>query len=148
MFLNVDLLRMLDRRKTIATSLELQNHRKNFIKYLCIGGLAGLAASLLGTGGGIFIVPLLIATANYSTKDAVQTAIPVMVATSFFSLFAEVFRFTLPFHIAIPTIIGTVVGGFLGGIALQYVRPHIILRVNYVISFVLGFTMLVKAFTL
>lgn len=144
MFLNVDLLRLCDFDTLSSKSLSKEEHKRNFFKYVVIGTMSGLMASLLGIGGGIILVTLLILMCGFSIKHAVKNAVAIMLITSFASLLSEAFHNSLPFAIGLPSAIGAVIGGFLGTIALKYVQSSLIKKTNYIISFGLGLSMIFK----
>ncbi len=147
MFLNVDLLKI----STNLAAMDLMpllpsedDNKRYFIHYILIGIVSGLMASLLGIGGGILIVTMLTVMAKFTIKNAVKTAVVVMVATTFFSLCADLVQNNLPYEIGIPAAIGAVIGSFFGTIALSYVENSVIRKINYVLSFDLGLLMMVQ----
>ena len=149
MFLNVDLLRIAGKivkanqsSSDKALSLSIKDNKQYFVHFIFIGAVSGLMASLLGVGGGILIVTMLAVMANFTIKDAVKSSGAIMVVTTFFSLSADFAQNTLPYDIGVPAAIGAVIGGFLGTIALNYVGAGIIRKLNYIISFSLGFFMI------
>ncbi len=145
MFLNIDLIRIVTKRSTQNNAeFTEKNRKKYFIRFITIGSLSGLMASLLGIGGGLLIVSLLIILGNFSIKEAVKTSVIVMVFTTFFSLLVDIFQNTLPLSIGFPCAIGAIIGGFLGTIALKYISASTVPKLNYFISFILGFVMLSK----
>ncbi len=144
MFLNVDLLKLSNKDAVITSEFSKTHHKEHFFHYMLIGMLSGLMASLLGIGGGIIIVTLLIVLCKFGIKDAVKTTVSIMTVTSLSSLTSEFFVSDLPYEIGLPSSIGAVLGGFLGTIALQYVHPGTIKKTNYVISFGLGVSMIIK----
>ena len=149
MFLNVDLLRIAGsivhiNNTSSSASYSVKDNKKYLMQFLFIGAISGLMASLLGIGGGIVIVTLLMVMTNFTLKEAIKSSVIVMVATTFFSLSVDIIGNTLPYDLGIPTAIGAIVGGFLGVIALNYVQNTTIRKINYVISFSLGFLMIFK----
>jgi len=144
MFLNVDLLRLCENESVISAEFSEDHHKRYFFHYVIIGALSGLMASLLGIGGGIIIVTLMILLCKFGIKEAVKSTVAIMTITSFSSLLSEYFNSELPYQIGIPSSAGAVIGGFLGTIALQYVNPGFIKKTNYVISFGLGVSMIIK----
>ncbi|WP_367607531.1 sulfite exporter TauE/SafE family protein [Legionella sp. W05-934-2] len=145
MFLNVDLLRIAEKNADAhIESADEDSHKKNLPYYILIGILSGLMASLLGIGGGLLIVTLLMVLTNISVKDSVKISIIVMIETTFSSLLVDLINNNLPWGIGIPLALGAVMGGFLGTIALTYVSNHVIRNTNYVVSYGLGFLVLIK----
>lgn len=146
MFLNVDLLNLcnFDSGSSAPITITAEQHKKNFLKYLLIGIMSGLMASLLGIGGGLILVTVFILWCGHSIKDAVKNSVAVMVLTTSSSLLSELLHNALPWHIGVPSALGAITGGFLGTIALKYVTNRVIKKTNYVISVSLGLIMIVK----
>lgn len=144
MFFNVDLIRLLNNKHSILVDINYIDHKKNFFRYIVIGALSGLMASMLGIGGGIVIVSLLCLWASYDSKSAVRISVIIMTVTTFASLCFDAYFGELPFDIGIPTALGAVIGSFLGTIALKYISPDIIRKTNYFISYLLGVSMLIQ----
>ena len=144
MFLNVDLLKIANKMTAInkSSSTDSIKYKQYFPQLIFIGIISGLMASLLGIGGGILIVTLLVVLTNFTLKDAVKCSAAIMVEATFFSLCADIIQNTLPYAVGVPSAIGAVVGSFLGSIALSYVENDIIRKLNYIISFGLGFLMI------
>ena len=63
-----------------------ENGVKQRTKYLVIGSLAGIANGLFGSGGGLFLVPLLTAWTGMDQKRAFATSVAVVVPLSLVSL--------------------------------------------------------------
>lgn len=145
LFLNVDLLRRKKYLKNLLPGPSKPEGKKYYPHYLFIGSITGLASSLLGIGGGIIIVPLLIGLAHYPAKKAVSVAVAIMVITPFFAILPHVFQQGLPYGIGFASAAGAILGGFFGTLALKYVKPDLIIKTNYTVSFILGFLMLFQA---
>ncbi len=88
-------------------------------KYATIGAAAGLANGLFGSGGGLFLVPLLIGWTGMPQKHAFATSVAIIVPLSAVSLVVVALRGGLDFAIAWPYLIGGAVGGILSGLLFQ-----------------------------
>ena len=144
MFVNVDFLGLMHKRTTQKSKIKLKE-TSFFLPYVFIGALAGSGASLLGIGGGIFVVTLLVIFCRYDIKDAVRTSIIIMTISSFVSLLAAFASGQkLPFGIGITISLGAVASSFVGVKLLRYINPETIRRCNYFISLLLGVTMLLQ----
>lgn len=87
-------------------------------RYSAAGGLAGLANGLFGSGGGLFLVPLLTRWAGLPEKKAFATSVGVILPLSAVSAAVYLFRGTLELGPAWPYILGGAIGGLLSGRAL------------------------------
>ncbi len=88
-------------------------------KYATIGALAGLANGLFGSGGGLFLVPLLIGWTGMPQKHAFATSVAIIVPLSAVSLAVVAFRGGLDLVTAWPYLIGGAAGGVLSGVLFQ-----------------------------
>ena len=85
---------------------------KRNLRYLIVGGLAGVANGLFGAGGGLFLVPLLIQWIGLEEKRAFATSVAIILPLSVtsYALFCikggDVWVDSLPY----------LVGGILGGL--------------------------------
>ncbi len=144
MFINIDLIRINASHKLQSVVITKKHHKQHFMQYILIGVSSGLMASLLGIGGGLLIVSFMAVWADFGIKQSVKTSAVIMTVTSLSTLIASSFNDPLPYQIGGPAAIGAILGGFLGCIALQYVKPRTITKSNYLISFLLGLTMLIE----
>lgn len=101
---------------------------KPTVKYLVIGALAGVANGLFGSGGGLFLVPLLTSWTGMKQKHAFATSIAIIVPLSFVSLIVFWMRGGLDFNVAWPYLIGGAVGGVLSGIFFKNVSATFLRR--------------------
>ncbi len=79
-----------------------------------IGFIAGVAAGLLGVGGGIIIVPALILSAGLDSIVARGTSLAVIVGTAISGSIAHHRRGNIEWSIAIPTGLAGIPASFLG----------------------------------
>ncbi len=95
-----------------------------YILYACIGAVAGVAAGLLGVGGGTIIVPALYATFSFfspSQPYPMQTAIGTSLASIIFSSLSSALSYKKRNSVALEIVkkmssgvfLGCCVGGFL-----------------------------------
>lgn len=113
-------------RKTIITAFRARAYSEPhmlLIIYLILGAVAGTAAGLFGIGGGLIIVPTLIATLHWQgvspaviTHLAVGTSLATIVVTSISSVRAHHKRGAVDWNIVFLLAPGIVVGSVLGGI--------------------------------
>jgi hypothetical protein len=86
---------------------------KHAFPCLIIGALAGAANGFFGSGGGLFLVPLLSGWVKISPKQALATSVAVVFLLSAVSTAFYLSRGTISLSAAAPYLLG----GFLGGIA-------------------------------
>ena len=75
---------------------------ENKKKYAVIGGLGGLMNGLFGSGGGLFLVPLLTAWAGMEQKKAFATSVAVILPLSLVSAAIYFWKGALDFSAALP----------------------------------------------
>ncbi len=97
-------------------------------KYLIIGSLAGLANGLFGSGGGLFLVPLLIGWTDMEEKHAFATSIAIIVPLSAVSFLVFLLRGGTDFTQAVPYLIGGAVGGIVSGIFFKRISAPLLHR--------------------
>ena len=145
MFINVDLLGLVNRKKyNYKVTKKTSDDEERLISYIFIGALAGLGASLLGIGGGIFIVTLLIFLCKYNVKSAVRTSFFVMMSATIFALLSASTIVTISFSEALPATYGAVVGSLVGLKVIKYIDADVITKYNYIVSLIIGSTMLLR----
>lgn len=84
-------------------------------KYALTGSLAGLANGLFGSGGGLFLVPLLTQWTKLPQRKAFATSVAVILPLSLVSAGIYWFKGGLDFTGAWPYLIGGALGGLLSG---------------------------------
>jgi uncharacterized membrane protein YfcA len=94
----------------------------------CIGALGGLAAGLLGIGGGLIVVPLLTAWLHVPLKRAVGTSLLVVLVTSCVGVATEaiVAPANLRWAAALPLALGALVGAVLGAKLVARTSPRVL----------------------
>lgn len=94
-----------------------------FAAYLLLGSFAGAIAGLLGVGGGLVIVPVLVAlyhlqgfSADHVMQLAVGTSLATIVFTALSSSLAHHRRGAVNWPVMLQLSLGIVTGGWLGGV--------------------------------
>ena len=91
--------------------------RSTNLGYALSGGIAGLVAGLLGTGGGMILIPLLQFSVKPNEDALFPTSVYIMLPLCLVTLCAEAMsRGGLPFSMAWPYMAGGATGGVLAGI--------------------------------
>ncbi|MCI9414376.1 MAG: sulfite exporter TauE/SafE family protein [Clostridiales bacterium] len=88
--------------------------RKN-VKYAVTGALAGAANGFFGSGGGLFVVPLLTRWLHMEQRRAFATSVAIILPLSAVSLIVFLFRGTMDFFYALPFLLGGLTGGLISG---------------------------------
>ncbi len=102
--------------------------KKDDIKLITSGSLAGLANGLFGAGGGMFLVPLFCRWVKLPSKIALATSLAVILPVSVVSAVVYLIRESFDISSAIPYLIGGLIGGFLGGRIFKKVSPILLRR--------------------
>ena len=91
------------------------------IIYGAIGAFSGIANGLFGSGGGLFLVPLLIKWTDMEEKHAFATSVAVIVPLSLCSLVVFVLKNGWSVTEAWPYLLGGAIGGVLSGVFFKQV---------------------------
>ena len=90
-------------------------------KIAAAGVLAGMINGLLGTGGGMLLVPLLTWMTDIAEEDVFASSVSIILPISLVSVVFGVGAYGLPVGQAFPYLIGGIVGGFLAGWTGKYI---------------------------
>ena len=110
----------------------------SILVYLCCGAVAGVLAGLLGVGGGIVIVPMMVAVfpsqgvpAEYVQQLALGTSLASIMVTSISSSRAHHKRGAVHWDIFRNITPGILLGTFLGGLVATHM-PTLFLKVFFI----------------
>lgn len=84
-------------------------------RYCITGGLAGLANGLFGSGGGLFLVPMLTRWTDMPERKAFATSVGVVLPLSVISAGVYFLNGAVDLSLGWPYIIGGAIGGLLSG---------------------------------
>ena len=87
---------------------------KNYLPYLICGALAGSVTGLLGTGGGMILVPALTLLTPTEEKALFPSSVAVIAPIGLVALFMS--PGPLPFRDALPYLLGSCAGGIAAGL--------------------------------
>lgn len=104
-----------------------------------VGAAIGLAAGLVGQGGGFLFVPVMLFLLKIPLRTAIGTALVVGVATSGAVLLGRIGTAQIPYPLAAATVTGTILGARIGA-ALSQRAPQRALK--SLLSLVVGATAL------
>ncbi len=91
---------------------------------LLTGAATGLAGSLLGLGGGVFLVPLLTLALGVPIRIAIATSLLSVIATASASATVNLSRGLVNMRLGLVLEAATAIGGLLGGLLAQLVSPR------------------------
>ena len=88
-------------------------------RYAVTGALAGIANGLFGSGGGLFLVPLMTKWTGLEQKKAFATSVAIIFLLSPLSLLVFWLRGGADFSDCWPYLVGGAVGGILSGVLFK-----------------------------
>ena len=88
------------------------------------GLVTGLIGAVLGTGGGVFLVPVLVVGLGVPVHHAVATSIVTVIATSSAAASANVERRTANMRLGMALEVATALGAIAGGLTAAVVGPR------------------------
>jgi len=94
------------------------------LRLLSVGFTAGTLGSMLGIGGGVFVVPLLSLLLGVPIHTAIGTSIVAVVATSVGGASVYVKKGLVNVRLGIILAIATTIGGITGGMLAVNLRPQ------------------------
>lgn len=98
-------------------------------KSIITGAFAGLANGFFGSGGGLFVVPLLTNWIKIDERKAFATSIGVILPLSLVSAVTYFLNGNIEFTSAIPFLVGGAVGGIISGKIFKKVPVHILRKI-------------------
>ena len=102
---------------------------QNKAKYITIGALAGAANGFFGSGGGLFIVPLLTGWVGAESKQAFATSVSVVFVLCIVSASFYFFHGEINIGLALPYLIGGFFGGTASGILFKKASSDVLRRI-------------------
>lgn len=87
-------------------------------KYLILalaGAAAGAVNGLMGTGGGMVLLPVLSLSGAIKEEEMFSSSVAIMFPICIVSLIASAFAAPLPFRDALPYLLGSIPGALLAG---------------------------------
>ena len=98
-------------------------------KYVVTGALGGLANGLFGSGGGLFLVPLMTRWSKLEERKAFATSVAIILSLSIVSSVVYFTKGALDFSTAWPYLLGGGVGGVISGLVFQKVPLNFLRRI-------------------
>ncbi len=97
-------------------------------KFVVTGALGGLANGLFGSGGGLFLVPLLTGWGKLEQRKAFATSVAVILPLSLVSAAVYFTKGALELSAAWPYLLGGAVGGAVSGLVFRKVSLNFLRR--------------------
>lgn len=96
----------------------------NILSLVLIGSATGVVGAILGTGGGVFLVPILLLVFNVPIHYAVATSIITVIATSSAVASSNVERGTANMRLGMTLEVATSLGAIIGGLAAAWIASQ------------------------
>ena len=93
------------------------------------GALGGLANGLFGSGGGLFLVPLMTRWSKLEERQAFATSVAIILSLSIVSSVVYFTKGALDFSTAWPYLLGGGIGGVISGLVFQKVPLNFLRRI-------------------
>ncbi len=119
------------------------------LAYAVIGSVSGIAAGLLGIGGGLIIVPFLLIVFehnalipfNYQVHVAIATSLATIILTSISAIYSQQKKKAIDWPIFFLLAPGIILGSFLGASLASYLPRQFLLIIFAVFVLLVGFKM-------
>ena len=98
-------------------------------KYVVTGALGGLANGLFGSGGGLFLVPLMTRWSKLEERKSFATSVAIILSLSIVSSVVYFTKGALDFSTAWPYLLGGGIGGVISGLVFQKVPLNFLRRI-------------------
>ena len=89
---------------------------RNTIGLILAGAAAGTINGLLGTGGGMVLIPLLTVLCSLEENVVFPTSVSIILPVCLVSLAVSAVSEDLPLHTALPWLAGSALGGISAGV--------------------------------
>ena len=93
------------------------------LSIVALGGLAGIIGTLIGLGGGVFLVPFLVLVVGMPFQAAAAISLTTVIATSTAVSAATAGRQLINLRLGMLLEVATAAGGLLGGVTAQMLSP-------------------------
>lgn len=111
---------------------------------LALGTVAGVTGTLLGLGGGVFLVPFLVLIIGLPFHQAAAISLVTVIATSSAVSAARAGRHLINLRLGMLLEVATAAGGLAGGLTAQMLAPTTLQRLFALASFAVGGVTLLK----
>ncbi|HMB02795.1 MAG TPA: sulfite exporter TauE/SafE family protein [Isosphaeraceae bacterium] len=98
----------------------------NALGIMLAGAVTGVLGAILGTGGGVFLIPILVLALGMPMHFAVATSILSVIATSSAVASTNVERGTANMRLGMTLEVATALGAITGGLTAGWLRPRVL----------------------
>ncbi len=147
-FLNLDLFARHERRERLrrVPDQAVDTKFQPFMRFVVFGAAAGLFGGMVGSAGGLMLLPLLVAYARMQIKEAVYACHLMMVGSSISGLLGQHYFGSINYASGLPIALGAVIGGYFGVIAIKMTSEETIKLLVRVFLSELGIFLLAWSF--
>jgi len=130
-FLCLDLMTRQERRTASLSDPVLVEYQwpgpKPFLlMYLLLGGITGFAGGVVGSAGGLFLLPLLMILTRMPLRSSIFACHIMMAGSSISALYGQSVYGGINLTLGVPLAAGAIVGGFFGLVAAKFVSDQAI----------------------
>jgi uncharacterized membrane protein YfcA len=133
------------RRVIVDLRRQRYEYQFNLRAGILLGVGIGFLSSILGIGGGIFMVPAMVTLLGFPAQVAVATSSFVLVFTALAGVISHLLRGNVIFGPAIAMSIGVIAGAQVGAAISQLVKGRAIVRVLSIALLITGAQLIAKA---
>ena len=105
---------------------------------ITLGSVAGVVGTLLGLGGGVFLVPFLVLVLGMPFQAAAAISLTTVIATSSAVSGAAAGRQLINLRLGMLLEVATAAGGLLGGITAQMLAPSTLRKLFSAVAVLAG----------
>jgi hypothetical protein len=114
------------------------------VAVIAAGSIAGALGSLLGIGGGVFLVPFLNAGLGVDFKVAAATGLMTVIATSSVVSAGRAGRHLINLRLGMLLEVATTIGGLIAAVTVAYLSNHALNLIFAVVTAVIAALMLTR----
>tara|TARA_B110000503_G_scaffold54669_1_gene87824 strand:- start:320 stop:1105 length:786 start_codon:yes stop_codon:yes gene_type:complete len=148
-FLCLDIMNRYERRR-VSTSTHMDgawvDPKRFLLMFFVLAGITGFAGGMVGSAGGLFLLPLLLYFTGMRIRAAVYSCLFMMAGSSLSALYGQSVYGDIDFNLGIPLAAGAVVGGFFGSLSLNLFSERSIRNVGKLFLSEVGLFMLLWSF--
>lgn len=147
-FLNLDLFARHERRERLQRlpPPEEAIGAQPFMRFVVFGAATGLFGGMVGSAGGLMLLPLLVAYARMGVKEAVYACHLMMIGSSLSGFLGQHYFGSLNYTVGLPLGLGAMVGGYFGVLAIEVTTQDTIKLLTRVFLSELGLFLLAWSF--
>ena len=147
-FLCLDIMNRYERRRTSGRYADgsTVDPKRYLFTFFILASITGFAGAMVGSAGGLFLLPLLLYFTAMPLRSAVYACLFMMAGSSLSALYGQSLYGEIDFRLGIPLAAGAVIGGFFGGITLNLVSERSVRNAGKLFLSEVGLFMLIWSF--